>query len=246
MYGLTPAGPRPPAPGARVHRRADPASSSRPRSTTASSPTRSTKAHHERAIELGLLRHQHARPRSAAAAARRCSRCWSRSRPAGSPTARPGAWRRRRRGGPTSPTTTSARRWLLPTVRGEKEECYAITEEDAGSDVADLHATARRDGDDYVLDGVKWHVTSFNEADYVFFQARADRPARTPATRRCSCVDKDAPGVRVVRTPAYTHTLGPRATRSSRSRTCGCRPPTSSAARRTACPSSTSGSASSG
>ena len=55
--------------------------------------------------------------------------------------------------------------WLLPTVRGEMQECYAITEEGAGSDVSDLTATARREGDDYVLDGVKWHVTSFNEAD---------------------------------------------------------------------------------
>ena len=43
-----------------------------------------------------------------------------------------------------SRTTTSATRWLLPTVRGEKHECYAITEEHAGSDVADIRATARR------------------------------------------------------------------------------------------------------
>src|SRR6185312_3761289 len=34
-------------------------------------------------------------------------------------------------------------RWLLPTVRGEKEECYAITEENAGSDVSELTSTAR-------------------------------------------------------------------------------------------------------
>ena len=63
-------------------------------------------------------------------------------------------------------------RWLGPTVRGDAVECYAITEEHAGSDVADLAATARRDGDDYVLNGEKWHVTSYNEATYAFFQAR--------------------------------------------------------------------------
>ena len=39
-------------------------------------------------------------------------------------------------------------RWLLPAVRGEKHEAYAITEEFAGSDVSDLRAGARRDGDD--------------------------------------------------------------------------------------------------
>ena len=46
-------------------------------------------------------------------------------------------------------------RWLLPAVRGEKHEAYAITEEFAGSDVSGLTATARRDGDEYVLNGVK-------------------------------------------------------------------------------------------
>ena len=53
----------------------------------------------------------------------------------------------------------------MPSVRGEKHEAYAITEEFAGSDVSALQTTARRDGDEYVLDGVKWHVTSFNLAD---------------------------------------------------------------------------------
>ena len=43
-------------------------------------------------------------------------------------------------------------RWLLPAVRGEKHEAYAITEEFAGSDVSALQATARRDGDEYVID----------------------------------------------------------------------------------------------
>ena len=96
--------------------------------------------------------------------------------------------------------------WLLPTVRGEMQECYAITEEDAGSDVADLKATARHDGDDYVLDGVKWHVTSFNHAAYAFFQAVLTTGPHT-GDQALFVVDADAPGVRVVRTPTYTHTL---------------------------------------
>src|SRR6478672_38324 len=58
-------------------------------------------------------------------------------------------------------------RWLLPSVRAEKHEAYAITEEFAGSDVSALQTTARRDGDEYVINGTKWHVTSFNLADYV-------------------------------------------------------------------------------
>ena len=35
-----------------------------------------------------------------------------------------------------------------------------------------IEATARRDGDEWVLNGVKWHVTSYNTADYCFFQAK--------------------------------------------------------------------------
>src|SRR6266487_3859001 len=38
-------------------------------------------------------------------------------------------------------------RWVLPTIRGKLRECYAITEEGAGSDVDAIEATARRDGD---------------------------------------------------------------------------------------------------
>jgi acyl-CoA dehydrogenase len=98
-------------------------------------------------------------------------------------------------------------RWLLPTVRGEMVECYAITEELAGSDVSEIRARARRDGDDYVLDGVKWHVTSFDAAAYVLFQAVLTTGEHA-GRQALFVVDVDAPGVRQVRTPAYTHTIG--------------------------------------
>jgi acyl-CoA dehydrogenase len=97
-------------------------------------------------------------------------------------------------------------RWVLPTIRGELRECYAITEEGAGSDVDAIEATAHRDGDDYVLNGVKWHVTSFNRSEYVFFQGKlADGPHA--GEHAMFIMDVDTPGIRVVRTPAYTHTL---------------------------------------
>ena len=97
-------------------------------------------------------------------------------------------------------------RYLRPTIAGEREECYAITEEGAGSNVEDIVATARRDGDEYVLDGVKWHVTSFNSADYAFFQAKlANGP--NAGGHAMFFVDVPSDGVRVVRTPAYSHTI---------------------------------------
>ncbi|MGZ8604358.1 MAG: acyl-CoA dehydrogenase family protein [Actinomycetota bacterium] len=96
-------------------------------------------------------------------------------------------------------------RWIVPTIRGERHECYAITEEGAGSDVDAIAATARRDGHDYVLDGLKWHVTSYNTADYLFFQAKiADGP--NAGAHAMFFVDRDTPGVRLVREPAYSHT----------------------------------------
>ena len=95
-------------------------------------------------------------------------------------------------------------RWLLPAVRGEKHEAYAITEEFAGSDVSALQATARREGDEYVVDGVKWHVTSYNLADYLFVQARLVGGAYD-GDHVLLVVDLPWPGVEVVRTPHYSH-----------------------------------------
>lgn len=97
-------------------------------------------------------------------------------------------------------------RWLLPTVRGELLECYAITEEHAGSDVAAITTTARRSGENYVLDGVKWHVTSYNEAAYVFVQAVLT-DGQYAGQQALFVVDLPTEGVRVVRTPAYSHTI---------------------------------------
>jgi acyl-CoA dehydrogenase len=96
-------------------------------------------------------------------------------------------------------TDYQKQRWLLPAVRGERHECYAISEEFAGSDVDAITATAKRDGDEYVVNAVKWHVTSFNVADYCFVQAKLD------GAHVLLVVDLPSPGVEVVRTPAYSH-----------------------------------------
>jgi acyl-CoA dehydrogenase len=107
---------------------------------------------------------------------------------------------------PAVATADQIERYVRPTIRGEREECYAITEEDAGSDVAAIEATAHRDGDGYLLSGVKWHVTSFNTADYAFFQAKLDGGPHD-GEHAMFFVDLPSPGVSVVRTPAYSHTI---------------------------------------
>jgi acyl-CoA dehydrogenase len=97
-------------------------------------------------------------------------------------------------------------RFVRPTISGKREECYAITEEGAGSDVDAIVATARLGGDGYLLNGEKWHVTSFNSADYAFFQAKL-QGGDHDGQHAMFLVDLPSPGVRVVRTPAYSHTI---------------------------------------
>jgi acyl-CoA dehydrogenase len=107
---------------------------------------------------------------------------------------------------PAIATPYQLERFVKPAVRGEREECYAITEEGAGSDVDGIVATARRDGDEYVLNGEKWHVTSYNSADFAFFQGKLVG-GEHEGEHAMFLVDLPSPGVTVVRTPAYTHTI---------------------------------------
>jgi alkylation response protein AidB-like acyl-CoA dehydrogenase len=105
---------------------------------------------------------------------------------------------------PAVATPDQIERYVRPAIAGEREECYAITEEGAGSDVDAIEATAKPDGDGgYLLNGVKWHVTSYNAADFAFFQGKL--PGGEHAM---FLVDLPSPGVRVVRTPQYSHTIG--------------------------------------
>ena len=95
--------------------------------------------------------------------------------------------------------------WVKPNIAGKRHECYAITEPGAGSDVDAIEATARRDGDSYVLNGEKWHVTSAKLADHFVFQAKiVDGPHA--GSHSLFFVDMGTPGVEMVRSPAYSHT----------------------------------------
>jgi acyl-CoA dehydrogenase len=95
-------------------------------------------------------------------------------------------------------------RIVMPVTRGEIHLCYAITEENAGSDPAAIATTARRQGDSYFISGEKWHVTSHNLASYMIVQAKLSGGAHEGA--HCLFVCRaDAPGVAIVRSPAYAH-----------------------------------------
>ncbi|WP_345635941.1 acyl-CoA dehydrogenase family protein [Rugosimonospora acidiphila] len=58
------------------------------------------------------------------------------------------------------------REYLLPTIEGDRISCFAITEPGAGSDAANIKLSARRDGDDWILNGEKTFITNGNDADF--------------------------------------------------------------------------------
>ncbi|MFM7226734.1 MAG: acyl-CoA dehydrogenase family protein [Betaproteobacteria bacterium] len=67
--------------------------------------------------------------------------------------------------------------WLQPLARGDMLGAFALTEPHAGSDASALRTTARRDGDHYVLNGVKQFITSGKHADVCIVMAVTDKAA---------------------------------------------------------------------
>ncbi len=67
------------------------------------------------------------------------------------------------------------RRFLIPTIKGELKWCFAQTEPDAGGDPGSMRTTAVRQGDQYVINGMKRFITGADEADWGQVQRR-DRP----------------------------------------------------------------------
>ena len=95
-------------------------------------------------------------------------------------------------------------RYLLPTVRGERVECLAMTEPQAGSDLRAMKTRAERDGDRYVINGAKHFVSYADVADYaiLFAASGVEDTPRGPRSRITSfLVDKDTPGFDVVMGP---------------------------------------------
>jgi acyl-CoA dehydrogenase len=94
-------------------------------------------------------------------------------------------------------------RYLLPGIRGERRDCVAVTERDAGSDPTAIATTAERVDGGYRINGEKWFVTVGDVADYLIVLALV-LPERAPTL---FLVGKDTAGVRVLRTPRYMHTF---------------------------------------
>ena len=90
------------------------------------------------------------------------------------------------------------KRWINAAIKGEAMASFAMTEPDAGSDVASLGTTARPDGDGYVLSGTKTFISNAGIADFYTVFATID-PKKRDKGIACFVVASGTPGVRFVR-----------------------------------------------
>jgi acyl-CoA dehydrogenase len=96
-------------------------------------------------------------------------------------------------------TAEQQARWLPAICRGECITAVAVTEPDAGSDVAAIRTRAVRDGDHYVLDGSKIFITNGVLADLYFVAAKTDPQAKGSRGISIFAVERGTPGFRVSR-----------------------------------------------
>jgi acyl-CoA dehydrogenase len=87
-------------------------------------------------------------------------------------------------------------RWLRPLVAGKIRSCFAMTEPapGAGSDPSMLMTTATKDGEDYLINGLKWFITGADGADFVIIMACGEDGSATMFLS-----DMNVPGIELVR-----------------------------------------------
>jgi acyl-CoA dehydrogenase len=90
------------------------------------------------------------------------------------------------------------REFLAPSISGDYVACLGVSEVGAGSDVASIRTVARKDGDDYVIDGGKMWTTNGTQADWMCLLANTSDGA-PHRNKTLICVPMDTPGVRVIR-----------------------------------------------
>ena len=96
-------------------------------------------------------------------------------------------------------TPEQVERYIMRIVRGEFREAWAVTEPGAGSDVSAVAATAVRDGDEWVLNGEKWFVTSEGDPGFYIVLAVAD------GVQTLFLVEPGTPGLEIKRVPGFLH-----------------------------------------
>ena len=100
-------------------------------------------------------------------------------------------------------TEEQKRKWLIPLIEGKLESGFSMTEPDQpGSDPRSLRTTARRDGDEWIINGHKWFTSNGLRADFFIVMCRTeDAEGGSDASGRMTqiIVPSDTPGVNIVR-----------------------------------------------
>ena len=92
-------------------------------------------------------------------------------------------------------------RYLLPAVRGERSDCLAMTEPGAGSDLRGMKTRARRDGDDFIINGTKHFISHADEADFVVLFAATGEETSARGSRAlitAFLIDRGTPGYQIL------------------------------------------------
>ena len=95
-------------------------------------------------------------------------------------------------------TDAQKEEWLKPLARGEKLGCFCLTEPHTGSDASAITTRADRDGDHFVLNGVKHYITTGSHADVAIVFAVTDKAAGKKGIS-CFLVPTATPGYKVAR-----------------------------------------------
>jgi len=95
-------------------------------------------------------------------------------------------------------TPAQLARYMPAIISGESIAAVAMTEPDAGSDLAGMRTTARRDGEHWVLNGAKMYITNGVHADVYFVAAKTGEPGRNHQVSMF-IVEKGTPGFSVAR-----------------------------------------------
>lgn len=86
-------------------------------------------------------------------------------------------------------------RFLRPSIAGDYVACLGVSEPSAGSDVSGIRTVARKDGDDYVINGTKMWTTNGTQADWMCLLAITDLEGHVHHNKSLICVPMDTPGI---------------------------------------------------
>ncbi len=93
-------------------------------------------------------------------------------------------------------TEEQKQRFLVPQARGVKYGMFGLTEPGVGSDVAGMASTARRDGDDYIVNGEKMWISLATKAHHILWVARTNSEAKDPHDQLSAfIIETDSPGL---------------------------------------------------